>query len=68
MTRLIDISEDSRHPYQGILASSSEKFDHDHCMEQRRRLETQLEEALTINNRLFDKVKRLEQTIRDLIV
>lgn len=40
MTRLIDISEDSRHPYQGMLASSAEKEDHDHCMEQRRRLET----------------------------
>ena len=65
---MIDISEDSRHPYQGMLGSSAEKEDHEQCVDHRRRLETQLEEALTINNRLFEKVKRLEQTIRDLIV
>lgn len=47
----IDISEDSRHPYQGMLASSSEKYnemivDHEPCNDLKRKLEVQLEEAL----------------------
>lgn len=35
--------------------------------EERRNLQTQLEEAIVINTKLFEKVKRLEVQVRDLL-
>ena len=59
---------------RGFFKSSNNKMNDDQITKERRvweeekgNIESKLDEALLINSKLFEKVKRLEQQVRDLI-